>query len=65
MNYLFLTHFANCAMNTAQFPLRQEIFHQVPVRLGISTVQRVWSSRGAGLGPSIGVFVHLNVSTRK
>lgn len=37
---------------------------QLPVDIGISTAQSVWSSRGAGLGPLIGAFVHVKVSIR-
>lgn len=37
----------------------------VPFDMGISMVQSVWSSRGAGLGPSIIASVHWTVSKKE
>lgn len=38
----------------------------LPFEMGISMVQSVWSSRGAGLGPSILFsFVHQTVSKKR
>lgn len=41
-----------------------KICQQLPVVIGISTAQSVWSSREAGLGPLIGALVHVKVSSK-